>query len=198
MKLFDTVLPSMYSKYLFEEKNTDLAPEHTDKMADVLFTGVANILASCKSMDHPVAFTFKKMDGTIIAASVVQYFKNEDKNNPGNWSLIWTFDEKDIPENALKIDFSDPQAGSYFVGAAGSKYGMRFESNSAMTDCLFGFIVQLKKYLDENVKEGVDVSVELEGIFQARAAVENKEKVFAIEVDGEIKNLIKDDAAIEK
>jgi hypothetical protein len=198
MKLFDTVLPEMYSKYLFEEKNTDLSSEFTDMLSDTLFTGTANILASCKSMEHPVAFTFTKLDGSFVAASIVQYFKNEDKDNPGNWSLVWTFDEKDVPESALKIDFNDPQASSYFAGSAGSKYGIRFESTASMINCLLGFLVCLKKYLDENAKEGAEVSVEQDGVFQARVVVENKEKVFALEVDGEIKNLIKDDKAIEK
>ena len=57
---------------------------------------------------------------------------------------------------------------------------------------------QIYKWLDENAKEGEEVIVEQDGIFQARVAVENGEKVFAIEPAGEVKMLIKDDAAIEK
>ena len=59
-------------------------------------------------------------------------------------------------------------------------------------------MIQLKKWLDENAKEGVEVKIEQDGIFQARVAVENGEKVFAVEADGEVKNLIKDDTADEK
>ena len=40
--------------------------------------------------------------------------------------------------------------------------------------------------------------VEQDAIFQARVAVENGEKVFAIEPAAEIKVLIKSDAMIEK
>jgi hypothetical protein len=75
---------------------------------------------------------------------------------------------------------------------------MRFKGVSELVDCLIYALTTLKKWLDENAKENVEVSVELDGFFQARVAVENGEKVFAIEPDGEIKNLIKDDAAIEK
>ena len=57
---------------------------------------------------------------------------------------------------------------------------------------------QLKKWLDENAAENEIVTIELDGVFQARVSVEGGEKVFAFEADGEIKNLIKDDAAIEK
>ena len=51
MKLFDTQMPQMYSKALFEEKCTDLAPEHTGKMLDVVFTGTANLLNQAKSKE---------------------------------------------------------------------------------------------------------------------------------------------------
>ena len=198
MKLFDTNLPAMYSKGLYEEKCSDLAPEHMDKMFDVIFTGTANLLSQAKSKDKATAFTFRKIDGSLIAAAVVQYFENEDKKNPGNWSLVWTFDEADIPENSLLIDFSDTQTHSYFRAVAGEKYGMRFEGVAELVDCLVYALSTLKKWLDENAKENAETSIELDGFFQARVAVENGEKIFAIEPDGEIKNLIKDDAAIEK
>ena len=198
MKLFDTQMPQMYSKALFEEKCTDLAPEHTGKMLDVVFTGTANLLNQAKSKDKAAVFTFRKINGDLIAAAMVRFFENEDTNNPGNWSLVWTFDDADIPEGALVIDLSDSQTHSYFRAVAGEKYGMRFEDTAAMTDCLTYALIHVKKWLDENAKEGAEVSLEFDGFFQARVAIENGEKVFAIEPDGEIKNLIKDDAAIEK
>ena len=57
---------------------------------------------------------------------------------------------------------------------------------------------EIKKYLDENAKEGETVGVKLDGIFQARVAIENGIKVFALEADGLIKVLVKDDEAIAK
>lgn len=198
MKLLETQLPAMYSKGLFEEKCLDLAPEHLDKIYDTLFTGVSNLLNHSKSMDHPVAFVFRKIDKSFIAGALVQFFNNEDSNNPGNWSLVWTFDEADIPDTALKIDFSDTGTHSYFIAVAGEKYGMQFKTDSMLVDCLSYSLIQMKKWLDENAKEGAEVMVEQDAIFQARVAVENGEKVFAIEPAGEIKNLIKSDAMIEK
>jgi len=56
----------------------------------------------------------------------------------------------------------------------------------------------LRRWLDENAKENEVVSIEQDGVFEARVAVENGEKVFAIEPAGEVKIIIKDDAAIEK
>lgn len=198
MKLFETTLPQMYSKALFEEKCFDLAPEHTDKMFDTLFTGTSNLLKSIKSLEKPVAFLIKELNGKMVAAAICQYFKNDDANQPGNFSLVWTFDESDIPENALITTIEDTKTHSFFIAVAGSKYGIRFKDASCIVNTLGYTMVQLKKWLDENAKEGTIVSVELDGIFQGRVEVQNGVKVFAVEPDGEIKNLIKDDAAIEK
>ena len=75
---------------------------------------------------------------------------------------------------------------------------MQFKSDAMLADCLTYALIQLKKWLDENAKEGTEVMVEQDAIFQARVAVENGEKVFAIEPAAEIKVLIKSDAMIEK
>ena len=58
-------------------------------------------------------------------------------------------------------------------------------------------LVQIKNWLDNNAVEGEEVGVYADGIFQASVVVENGEKIFSIVPDGEIKKLIKDDAAIE-
>ena len=103
MKFSETNLPHIYSRALFEEKCFDLAEEHADKMFDTLFIGSANLLKSIKSLDKPTAFVIKNLNGTVAAAAIVQYFKNEDDaNNPGNFSLVWTFDEADIPEGQAR------------------------------------------------------------------------------------------------
>ena len=197
-KLFDTTLPANYSKVLFEEKNLDLAPEHLVKMFDTVFTGSANLLNHAKSLNAPTALIFRDLKQNVVAVSVVQFFPNEDASKPGNWSLIWSFDEKDIPENALKIEFSDPQSHTYFRAVAGEKYGMGFKNVDCLVNCIICSFEQLKKWLDENAAEDKTIGIECDGLFKARVAIESNEKVFALEADGEIKNLIKDDAAIEK
>lgn len=198
MKFTETTLPQNYSKGIFEEKCLDLAPEHADKIADVLFTATANLLNQAKSKDRATVFAFNKIDGSLIAAAIVRFFENEDAANPGNWSLVWTFDQADIPEGSFIIDLKNPDTYSYFITVAGEKYSMGFAQSSDIVDCTTYLLMQIKKWLDENAKENEVVSVELPGVFQARVAVENGEKVFAIEPDGEVKNLIKDDAGIEK
>lgn len=198
MKLFDTTLPMGFSKMLFEEKNYDLAAEHTDKIATVLFTAVAGILNGAKEKERPVAFTFDRLDGSIAAACIVRFFENEDPTKPGNWNMVWTFDESDIPEGSKLITIKDPLSHSFFRAIAGEKYGIKFKNPDCLVELFIGLLEQIRKWLDENAAADKEVCVELDSVFQARVAVEGGEKVFALEAAGEIKQLIKDDASIEK
>lgn len=198
MKFVETTLPGNYSRDLYEDNNLDIAAEHVDKIFDVAVTAVADILSHTKSMNHPTAFVFNDLGKNFVAAAIVQYFESSDKDTPGNWSLVWTFEEGDIPANAVTISLDDPSSHTSFRGIAASKYGITFKDTGCLTTCIISTMVQLKKWLDENAKEGAEVIIEQDSLFQARVSVENGQKVFAMEVDGEIKNLIKDDAAIEK
>ena len=197
-KLCDTDLPDHFSRRLFKEKNLDLAAEHLYKVYDAAVTGIANLLSHSKSKDRPTASVIRRFDKVFVVGCVVQFFPNSDDSNPGNWSMIWTFNEADIPENALIIEIENGDTHSYIIAVAGDKYGMKYPDDSSFLACNIIAFLELKQWLDENAKENEEVGVEVEGLFQARVAVENGEKVFAIEADGEIKNLIKDDAAIEK
>lgn len=198
-KLYETNLPMNFSKGLFEEKMFDLAPEHTDKYADIIFTGTSAVLNAAKSKDHPVAVIFKRIDGTLVAAAIVQYFPNEDLAKPGNWNLVWTFNETDIPEGTKIHDFStDQDIHPYYRAVAGDKYRIRFQNTESLTVVSIYLLEHIKKWLDENASATEEVGVEQDALFQARVAVENGEKVFALEPKGEIKMLIKDDASIEK
>ena len=198
MKLLETQLPALYSQNLHDKYRWDFGPSHLDKIYDILFCGSAELLSNIKSTDRPAALVITALNGTTVAAGIVQYFENEDESNPGNWSLVWTFNESDIPENAFRVSLSDGQVQPYYIGIATSKYGIQFKDSSAFENLLTEAVIYLKKWLDDNASETEEVSIEQDGVFVARVAVENGEKVFSIEMDGLVKQLIKDDAAIEK
>lgn len=197
-KLFDTTLPSNYSKVLFEEKNFDLAPEHLDKIFDTLFTGASNLLKHCESTEKPVALIFRNVKQEVVAVASVAFNPNKDENSQGNWEYIWSFDENSIPEGALKIEFSSPDTHSYFRAVAGEKYGMAFKDVSCLVNCLVCALEQTKKWLDENAVEGKKIILEVDGIFNGEVAIEGGEKAIGIIPAAEIKNIIKDDKADEK
>lgn len=198
MKINETSLPEMYSKGLYQECNKDLAPNHTDKISDVLFNGATMLLGHAKQKDHPVVFSVNKIDNSLVIAGIIRYFENETADQPGHWNIAWTFNEDDVPEDAQILKLTDPQTHSYFIGYAGEKYGMQFKTDENLITTIGYFPRMLKKWLDENAKKTEEVLIEQDGVFQARVAVENGEKVFAVEVVGETVAKAKDDTAIEK
>jgi hypothetical protein len=197
--LKDTKIPMSYSSGLYSEANYDIAAEHTDKILDVLVSGVTACLADIKSKDYPTAFVFKHAEKEFVIAAVVEYFKNEDDpSKPGNWNYSWTFDEKDIPENARICTPYDGSIASYFRSTGVSKYGMGFQAVNSMADIFIYLLRTISKWLDENAVEGEEAGVKLDNVIQFRVVIENGEKIKSAEPFGEIKQLIKDDAAIEK
>lgn len=198
IKLMESQIPQNYATGIYNEKAYELGAEHTDKVADILFTGVTNCLAEVKKQDTPVAFVFEENNGDFIAAAVVQFLANEDDpTKPGSWSYIWTWYKDDVPSNAHLYRCSDISMSIYFRGAGLSKYGIQWEDVSAINECTRYLLAQIKSWLDNNAVEGEEVGVVQDGVFQATVAIEDGEKVFSIVPDGEIKKLIKDDAAIE-
>ena len=200
VKVEKSALCQNWSNRIFNEFKYDIAPEHMDKLFDVAFSAVSNVLNFTKKKDQKVAFTFTNTDKSLICGAICEYFKNEDASKPGNWSLVWSFDPTDFADiaDANKTDISDVRAHEYFRGVAGNKWGMKFDDPGSMLVTLNSIFVDLKKFLDENASVDDTFTIEQDGVFQARVAVENGEKVFAIEPAGEVKVLIKDDASIEK
>ena len=198
LKLMETNIPQNYCSGLYNEKGYDLAQEHTDKILDITINGVTSCLADIKSTEYPVAFVFEENNGEFIAGAVVQYFKNEDDaSKPGNWSYVWTFCKEDVPSNARIIKASDNEIAPYFRGCGQSKYGIGFRDVSGINELTRYILKMISKWLDDNASDVEEVGVILDGVIQARVAVEDGEKVKSIEPIGEIKVLIKDDAAIE-
>ena len=198
IKLMESQIPQNYSTGLYSEKDYDLSADHTNIVVDILFTAVAQCLGDVKDRKFPSAFVFEANNKDFIAAAIVQYFENEDDPSKlGNWSYTWTWYKDDVPANSKIYRTTQPELSSYFRGVSQGKYGMAFQDVAAITEINRYLLVQIKKWLDENAKEGEEVGVEEPGIFQASVVIEEGEKVFSLVPEGEIKKLIKDDSAIE-
>ena len=197
--IYDTSLLGSLSEEMMYNYQWDIRPEFCPKVMECIFVATSEILTSAKLIDKPVAVVYRKANKELAAAAIVQFFPNQDDpTKPGNWSLVWTFDEADIPENASIIEGTDSNVLVYYKAIAGNKFNIEYDASDVINVLNVAILSGIKKWLDENAKENEEVSVSLENVFQARVAVENGIKVFAIEPAGEIKMLIKDDAAIEK
>lgn len=193
LKFMETQIPELYSRGLFDEKGYDLGAAQTDKMAEIYFTGTSNALKDVKSKENPVAFVFDEPNMDLNAAAIVRFIPDESGSMPGHWNYVWTFNKEDIPEDARIIRLKDTEFQVYFRTIAAQKFVIGFKTPASLVECGNFLMKQIKQWLSDNAKEGEETGVILDGIFQARAAVENNEVVKSLEVIGETKAIIKDD-----
>ena len=197
-KFMETSIPEIYSRGLDDEKCLTVGSNHVDKVATVLFTGVSNCLKAIKSKEKPAVFKFSDLKDDTIAFAVVAYHPNEDdKTKPGNWSYIWSFDDEDMPDDATVVNIKDGLTHPYFVSVAGNRYNMGFRRDDILIELMTYLLQTIKKYLIDNATAEDVTGVELDGVFQARSAIEDNEVVCSIEVIGETKAIIKSDEDIE-
>ena len=196
-KLMETSIPELFSRGLDEEKDLTIGSNHTDKIATVIFESVSNCLHDVKVKEYATAFLFEDLAGDLIACAVIQFHENQDKNEPGNWSYIWSFDREDIPDGSRTIKITDTQAQTYFASVAGSRYKMGFETAASLVETANYFLKVVNRYLEDNVTKDKEVAIELDGVFEARAAYDNGDLVKSIIPIGEIKAIAKGDGDIE-
>lgn len=205
MKNFmDTTIPSVYSNGLYREIGYDVAAEHTGKILVTVVYGITDCLSKIKSKDTPVAFVIREPNDEFICAAIVQYFENEDDpKKPGNWNYSWTFDESDVPENAKICSLYDGEYSIYFTNVGASKFNMGFHKNEYLGDLGRYLFKTIKRWLEDNAGKADENNqpidgVEYPGVIQFRMDVEDDKVVLSAEPDGEVKQMIKDDASIEK
>lgn len=192
----ETKVPQSFTTGLYTERNYDVAIDQTSTILDILIHGVTECLGSTKSKEAPVAFFFAERNGDFIGGAVVQFIDNEDGDD-GNWQYFWTFEEGDIPENAKKFSVYDSQLASFFRGFSMNKYGMGFDNIDYIAD-IFIYLLSIIKLQLEHTAVEEDNGFEVPKLVQFRSAVENNNVVYSIEVDPEIKQIIKTDASTTK
>ena len=201
MKILESSLAENISKGLIEDKKYDLPPEFIPRLFTVAFFGTSHLLAKRRKENNsgkPIAFVIDDMYGKTVACAVLQLIEGADASLPDSWNLVWSFDSADIPENADVAHLTKDNCHPIFEVVGHKMCNMEFKTGSHLVNLLTYIFEMLRKWLDENAKETEVVSIEQDGVFEARVAVENGEKVFAIEPAGEVKIIIKDDTAIEK
>lgn len=195
--LKDTRVPDMVRGSINQDMNYNIPANMVEGLLNVLVMGTTNALAQLKSKDWPVAFVFRKPNEDFIACAIVQFFPNEDPKKPGNWNYSWSFYEDDLPKNANVKTIYDGPMLTFFKSASVNKYKYELKEPQYYGDILCYILMTVKKWLDENATEGEEQGVKIDGVIQFRVAIENGEKVFSAEPEGEIKQIIKDDSAIE-
>jgi len=161
------------------------------------FTSIANFLSFTKSRDKKVGLVINDLKGNLILGGLVEFHSNEDeKENPGNWSFEFSFDPEDFAGVEPYLA-TDPRFQRIFGDTIFSLFKARFNDVGKIQITIESIAKSLKDWLELNAKEDEEVSIELEGTFLGTTGIENKERVFSLVPDGELKKIIKDDAGIE-
>ena len=180
--------------------------DRPERIIKAFFAASAAYLSKVKvsKADEAVALVLTDIAGNFKFAGIVEYHENKDNpDEPGNWSYVMTFDPKTLDnieknKSLKKLLYSSDAFKAVFDKVAYDVAAIQFQHQTYMFDACLLVVDTLLQVLDREAKEDEIVDVELPGYFTASVSVEDGEKVFAITPDGHLKQIIKDDTALDK
>ena len=185
--------------YTFD--NNDDRPE---RIVKTFFASVSSYLAKRKvsKPDEAVALVLQDTSGNFKFAAIVEYFANENPDEPGNWAYSMTFNEDDLSDlekrkTVKKYLVGDDAFKSIMDKVGYDVGGFVFNRETYMYDACLLVIDTTLQVLDHEAKEGETVDVTMPGYFTASGAVENGEKIMSITPDGHMKALVKSDIDLD-
>ena len=197
MKFLESTIVGAFQLY---GGNQGLLISNQDVEAIVTVTNVAmaKFLGANKSKETPVSLVIEDLKGNFQFAGIVEYHPNEDESQPGNWSYVITFDEKDV-ENTKIEKSNDNHFQRYVANALYSIFNASFTDNTYgyINTCILIFAKALIEWLDNNAATE-DPTLEFENYFVASATVEDGVVYKSMIPDEEMKVFIKGDKDIQK
>lgn len=154
--------------------------------------------------EEAVALVLTDVNGVFRFAGIVEYHENEtNKDEPGNWSYVLTFNEEDLESvckkrNVKKFLFGDDAFKNILDKVSYDIGSITFEHSRFMYDACLLCVDTLIGILDKEAKEDEVVDVEMPGYFTASVEVEGGVKIFSIVPDGAMKELIKGDIDLDR
>ncbi len=180
--------------------------DRPERITKAFFAATSAYLSKVKvtKSDEAVALVLTDISGNFKFASIVEYHENNDNpDEPGNWSYVMTFDSATLDnleksKTVKKLLYSSDAFKGVFDKVSYDIAGIQFEHQGYMFDACMLVVDTLVQVLDREAKDGEIVDIELPGYFTASVSVEDGEKVFAITPDGHMKQIIKDDTALDR
>jgi hypothetical protein len=179
--------------------------DRPERLVKAFFASTASYLSKKKvsKVDEAAALVLTDMSGAFQFGSVVEYHYNKDNpDEPGNWTYIQTFDQDDIEEiekerTVKKYLYSAEDFKVIFDKVSYDVSGIQFQHSDYMYTCCLLIINTLKQIMDREAKDKEVVEIELKGYFKLAIGIENGIKVFSITPADHMKEIIKNDIALE-
>lgn len=175
-------------------------PDDIIECFDISVKSLARYLALIKKKkEGSASIAIRDLKGNLIIAAVAKHFPGTEKDMPGNWTMEFTTDEKDLKDIVNKQDASSNAFKELVSKVSFELYNNKINSFSAITDIVTIPFQTLLNWFDKNLTtEGIKEEIERPGYFKAVGTVENGKKVVAIIPDGQITRIIKDDMDISE
>ena len=194
-----TSIPSEYSINLKDNFGILWVDSKTADFYRTMFTAIADVLKYNQSKDlKRIGFSMKDDKGNFKLGAILTFKEPEEgsEEDSGNYYLEFTLNAEDMIELNLEVDNHSDVFTSCASTEANNICSGRFRSVEIMHNMFTTAVDTLVQFLDTNSTEGEEVTVKLPGIFTASVAIEDGEKIMSI-VPGEcIKQIIKNDAAL--
>ena len=176
----------------------------------LFFDAITNYIAKLKSTEESVGLSIEDERGVFQFAAKLEYFKNETSDDlPGNWGYSFTFNPDDLKNVKRMYTTSSNEFKDLGALIAKTRYGMVLTVGSSesadyvstereLFTKIMGIVARvIRNWVDENSVSEEPVCQEIPGKVIIEAMLENDQKVCSITPSGELKNIIKSDAAIE-
>jgi len=171
-------------------------PANTHLIYKCMLEGISRFLGEVKEQTTKVSIVIQTLEGEFRLAGIVGYHAPEEEGQVGNWSYVTTFDEEDIKDTKQYLCndsyFHRIMARVFFESMHGDFNEMAHIQKLCIIACDL-----LLKWLDVNADPATAKELTLDGYFKAKVEVEDSLKVFSITPAGEMKTLMKGDAANE-
>lgn len=179
--------------------------DRPERVIKAFFITTAVFLSKAKiaKIDQAVALILTDVAGVFKFGAVVEYHENQDNpDEPGNWSLTFTFYEDDIADiekakAVQKLLYSSTEFNTLFNKIAYDVVSINFEHSSYLYDACLLVVETVRQVMEREARTDGQVDVEFDECFIASVAVEGDVPVIGIVPDGKLKEIIKDDSALD-
>lgn len=189
-------IPTNYALNLKEKYMMNWVDAQTTSLYRVLFSSMATFLKTVQTKTNKkTVLSLKDSNGQFKVAAIMIYHESEGESDDdkGNWTLDFTFDEKDTADADMTYD---SHCDAFYIVACKECHSImngRFQNQEYCGNVFCEAITVLTDWLDTNAKADETVEVILPGVFEATVGIEKGKKVMGI-VPGEIiKQMIKSD-----
>lgn len=185
-----------YTINLKEKYGMSWIDSQTTSLYRVLFSSIATYLKTVQTKSNKkTVFSLKDSNGVFKIGGIMLFHEpeGESEDDKGNWTLDFTFNEKDLEK---ADDVHDNYRDAFFMIACSECHSImngRIANAEICSTIFCEAITTLTDWLDKNAKPDEVVEIGLPGVFEASVGVEKGKKVMGI-VPGEIiKQMIKND-----